>query len=183
MIVTELFIALFGGLYYGTKILREKSAAKASDATFKRASEIFDTLDCSTEDECNVINLLIKPDSRIKTLNTISYELKYVFGDDWISNYRPQTELPFKYISTFGDGDTGNPWWVAITVLLAKQGKLRRHLAIHSMWGDDNAIDIQKKTFDMIEKCIQKYHPEYHIVIVPDKCGYSKGFVRWNFQL
>ncbi len=161
----------------------EKSKAKANNAKFKSSLEIFKTLDCSAEDECNVINSLTKPDSRIKNLNTISDELKYVFGDNWISNYRPQTELPYKYISVLGRGDTGDPWWVAICLLIAKQGKLRRLLNWHSMWGDDKAIDVQKKTFDMIEKCIQEYHPKYHIFVVPDEYGCSKGFVKWNFEL
>lgn len=179
----ELFIALFGGLYYGTKILGEKSAVKASNARFKRASEIFDTLDCSTEDECNVINSLLEPKDRIVALNTISDELEYIFGDNWISKYKPETELPFKYINTFGGDMTGNPWWVAINVLIAKQGKLNRLLRTHSIWGTDDSVNVQKKTFDMIEKCIQKYHPEYYIVIVPDYYGCSKGYVRWNFEL
>lgn len=179
----ELFIALFGGLYYGTKILREKSATKVSDSKFRKASEIFETLHCSVEDECSVINSLMKPKDRVMTLNTISDELEYIFGDNWMSKYKPETELPFKYVSTFGSDRTGNPWWVAINVLLANQGKLNALLRTHSLWGTDDAVNIQKKTFDMIERCIQKYRPEYYIVIVPDNFGGSKGFVRWNFQL
>ena len=179
----ELFIALFGGLYYGTKILGEKSAAKASDARFKRSSAILDTMDCSTDDEINTFYLLTKPDSRMEALNTIADELRYIFGNDWASKYEPQKEFSYKYISLFADDHTGNQWWAAVYILLAKQQKLRRRLRLHSIWGDAEHVNIQKRTFDMIEKCIQKYHPEYHIVIVPDNYGGSKGFVRWNFEL
>lgn len=182
----ELFIALFGGLYYGTKILREKSALKASDARCKRTSEVLNTLCCDTFVECSVMNSLMKSDSRITVLNTIADELKYVFGDNWISHYKPKTELSFDYISTSKRFENGNPWWVAINILLAKQGKISRLMGMYSIKGSDESVDIQKKTLEIMEKCIQKYHPNYYVVITPDNSGYIsciKGNVRWDSHL
>lgn len=182
----ELFIALFGGLFYGTKILSEKSSLKASNARRKRRSEVLRSLFCDTATECRVIDSLAKSDSRFVVLNTIADELKYLFGDDWMDYYKPGIDLPSNYISTSKSYKTGLPWWMAENILVAKQGKISTLMCIRDLIGSDEAVDVQKKTLGIMEKYIQKYHPNYYLVITPDNSGYIscvKGYARWDCRL
>ncbi len=170
----EIFIALFGGLYYGTKILDDKAKSRAytnkrnfDEMCFGKVSADFETVFQAEE-------RLRNSETCGKALQSIESELRYVFGEHWRGKYE-------KRFMCFADS-RGDPWWVATQLLLAKDGKVAFTNSMHSLKGYPEMIDAQIRTFKMIEKEIQKEHPTYHIVIKPATSGGTNaGWITWEY--
>lgn len=127
----EFFIALFGGMYYGGKILSEKTDKKVLNA--KRST--YDSIRHSIINFDGIKKLEMEfRVNRLEILNELSDELKYILGDNYLDLYGKykfrdsvNNELDRKYHldslpSIFGQGRIENIWNLAFMVYLAKNG-------------------------------------------------------------
>lgn len=136
-IVFDLFLALFGGAYYATKISTDK--AQKRNAEFERENKTrsyneitSDYFAIKRDVETKYITALCNHNTRSQTLETISGELLQVYGTDWENAFK-KFNLPDPNVSRTQRAKKtasrecelllhrpGNPWWAALTILIAK---------------------------------------------------------------
>jgi hypothetical protein len=185
IILFDLLIALFGGAYYTSKISADKSARNYNAKRFQNGTEMFNEISSDGALDTQMIISLRNPETRWNLLNSICSELHEVFGNGWEDKYNSTANfVESKYYMQEFDDSRGNPWWVAHSILISKAGRVPILLRRHELHGSSEMIDIQIKTFRIIEREIKKVHPRYGIVITQTKnSGFGCGWINWNFDV
>ena len=201
----EFFIALFGGLFYGSVKVSDKEASKKHKRFMGSVAEWGQLLNDEREFD-NIIQQLVDKETRWILLDSIANNLEYIYGKNWREQFEYSEPL-------FGSGKhRWSIWEQAAQILLAKQGKLVRYrndggmqfgVALDFM--NDNERIVVLKVFQVIEQyirlSIRKNHPNYptpSLCYVPNRTfkmlenGKTEvnlngciacGKLRWSFEI
>lgn len=200
----NLFIALFGGLYYAGKYAEEKSKIKATASR----NQIFETIN-NTVNNYNVIQEN-KPRDMKKALSMveeIGEDLEFVFGKDWLDIYQKRRIFndfdSYKLLcSNYHPCDNATVdhrwtlWAIAYNIWLSKRGYItdteyfpQTHIdGINYMKDDypflvDNAKEIILKMFRVVEKNIQKKHPDLNLSLWMGTVDRNRHLITWNYRI
>lgn len=157
----DFFESLFGGAFWIGKCINEKHKKNVYENRRCKASAITNMIRATAEQE-EYIKKELLANSRFEFLKSISSELSEVYGDNWSEYFVDISEFDIQY------QHIEYPWGAAFHILLAKQGiKPRMFSTFYSLIGDESITARKIKVCELIEKNIQKYHPELKMVFVP----------------
>lgn len=184
-IMFEIFIAVFGGLYYGIRILSGKAISISHQLSRTYANGSFENIEADLETVFMAGDILWDEKTKEEILHEFEPEMAYILGENWREKY--------KFVLNLGTSETahnlffhsindsrGDPLWIAKELLLAKEGKIDFKERLHKLVGSPEMIDRQIKTFKVIEREIQKTHPSCKIKIIPPNYKYDSGWIRWE---
>lgn len=161
------FGGLFGGLYYAGRILNEKAEKKL----YEKRRYDYQLIDDQIKYPIGNSSEYEPPKNRDEfwiMAESISGDLKYIFGDRW------RTEINYPLISNYpaicmeyeSRGIFTHPLQVVYEVWLSKKGKLsilrqrRFHLAGFVYANNEETRGIVLRACEIIEKNLQEAHPE-----------------------
>lgn len=206
----DLFLALFGGAYYSGRIGAEKRRKRFAEMDRESKDESYNAITSDyfvikRDIETKYMNALTDLRTRDQTLESISTELCQVYGRDW-SAFIQKFNLPDPNCSTSKSSNAkkecylmlhrpGNPWWAALTILIAKNerkvldcfGDLTAHaFGVFEFVFNENSSseeqDYPVKVMKIVEQYIKSEHPDYYILVDREqKNGYVHVFTSWNF--
>lgn len=162
----EFLIALFGGFIYYGLISSEKSIEYNNKKKEKEDAKFRESILCSLDEDAEIIKSLIKGDKsqQMETLDTISDELKEVFGEGWKKYYLGSSDDWSTMFVT-------EPWGMSYYILASKNGKLPAAGGVSPYGLGHNMQEERRwqviKTFEIVERNMQKEHPEMRLVFVP----------------
>ena len=206
----DLFLALFGGAYYSGKIGAEKRRKRFAkierESKDKSYNEITsDYFVINRDIETKYKNALISLETRDQTLESISTELYQVYGQDWSDFFKkfnlPDPNCSSSKLSSAKECNImlhkpGNPWWAALTILIAKNEKRALEcfgysITAHSfgewefVFNESSSFEEQErpvKVMKIVEQYIKAEHPDYYILVDREQeNGYIHIFTSWNF--
>lgn len=160
----ELLIALFGGIFYYGVISSEKAIEYNDKKTEREKAKFRESISLTLEEarELNIEFLEGDRDYQMRVLESISEELTEVFGENWKEYYLGSS----RYCSTI---NVYEPWGMAYHILASKKGKLTGIVSSYSL-GHNMQEERRRqviKTFEIVERNMQKEHPEMRLVFVP----------------
>ena len=146
----EIFIALFGGLFYGNKYLNEKSRLKAFNEQQKEYSLIRDNIEAkyvaSYELEKWAKSFILSGKHFEDICNWLSEDFQYVLGSDWKKKLRIPPNLMLY------SGLSNHINWV-YHLILAKRGKIDHGVPSYGYdIGGLNEKDMNIKFAECIER-------------------------------
>lgn len=186
----DLFLALFGGLYWGNKYAQDRRAGRQREQKRKAYNEIQ--------------NQIVAPVNYPRPKNSdefwimaeeISDDLKFIFGQNWRSRLNYVLLSPYDYIRLCGNTVSGtfrHNIGIAYEVWLSSKGYisfLRNKYCFAfigeqpPLYDDKNSEDnsqIALRAFERIEKNLQKSHPDLSLKLytVPDR----KYDLKWGHE-
>lgn len=173
------FTALFGGLYYGRKYLKEKSKdnnanKRISDYNILRA-DIESRLSANYLEEKQTKEYILSGDNFEEICEKFSSDFEFVFGKLWREALqippRPPVLDPkvYKKDATSFYIPNNHIYWV-YAILLASQGKIdHRMLSNGYLIGGIEDSDIHIKFAQRIEKYLCIYNPSVTLVLERQK--------------
>lgn len=185
----EIFIAFFGGLYYLSVILGGKLRASASRAERNYDEKCFKNIVAELNTSFRVGDMIwADKDERFEgIIQTIEPDFTYALGENWRERYARSIEMSAWSRNSLSRAITdgrGDPMWVAEQIILAKQGKIDLGEMMHQIQGSPQMQEVQLRTFEIIEREIQKIYPNCKIVISkrnPNSAS-DGGWIKWKFD-
>ena len=181
------FAGLFGGLYYTGKILNERAENKLYEKRRNDYKSIADQIICPLGyDEYKA------PRTREAfwiMAESISEDLKYVFGENWRAEVNFPLILNYDLVCTEQEsrGMFTHPLQVVYEIWLSKKGKIswlrsrRFHLAGFVYANNEETRGIVLRACEIIEKNLQEAHPELPLRLrVKDGCEYLLEWEHWT---
>ena len=194
------FAALFGGAYLAGRSIRDAALDSAIEARNKRYREIVnnltdDKLEYQMRGEMDWKRRYGAPplsdvmEKRWKMLREIpNQDLTYVFGENWEAMFtKERVFLPY---STGGITDAfGSIWEIAFNLWLSQKNLISsRHTSyyntrfiIYGLPEEMSKTQVSLRACKIIERNIQKTHPEYFMCVNPIKD--KEHQLTWNFWL
>lgn len=185
----EFFIALFGGLFYGGKMVQESSNNRAFDKhmdVVRDWDNLLGTNGFHSKAAMDIENKLQNPKERAELLETIKDEMEFVFGDAW------RYDLPPYKNSADTVSITESPWGLIYRILLSKEGQLGFGDTTYNFWWcfDEMLIKRIIKACIIIERNIKQYYPELSLLYMPNSYFGGQpgsilrnGEIRWSYAI
>lgn len=172
-------IVLIGGAYWVYKFIDEKANEEVAQKFQENADEINQKITASRAEEEYIKNVLKSNGSRWDALNSISSELRQIYGTEWKKYFIDLSNFESEYTMIYF------PWGKAYHLLLSKSGKIPSLFAAKYQLGGvgDERMKYIIKTCQCIEKNIQLYYPELRILFVPGKQTYVKDGCKFYSEL
>ena len=79
----DLFLALFGGAYYISKIKQDKRSTKDYDNHHKSSKNLRANVCCSAHEDLNLRSMLRDPAQKEDILSFVSSDLSNIYGCNW----------------------------------------------------------------------------------------------------
>ena len=154
---------IFGG-YIAWKLIDDRATKEALDDFMNKEERINNDIKLSSSESDYIASQIKSFDTRIMVLEEISDELEEIYGENWREIFE---NLPYRQTQTLTlDYDCG----IAFHILCSKKGKLPKLFSDwYEMIGNEEVREKKIKTCKIIEKNIQKVHPELEIVFMPGK--------------
>ena len=167
----EFFLALFGGIYWGSKCINEKHQKRKYNYSKKQSRIIDESITATKEEEINLKNSLLS-ENRLELLQSIAPELSEIYGDTWYREFSDTSDFDTQY------NWIEYPWGTAFNLLLAKKGlKPRMSGYYYDLSGGGDITERKVKVCKLIEKNIQTLHPELRMIFIPG----NKSFDDYTF--
>ena len=160
------------------KLIDDRATKEAHDIFWNKMEQIDAEIKLSSKESDYIANQIKSPDTRIVVLEEISDELEEIYGKNWREIFR---NLPYRQTQTITlDYDCG----IAFHILCSKKGKLPKLFSDwYEMMGNEEVREKKIKTCKIIEKNIQKVHPELEIVFMPGKKILPDKSIRYYTEL
>lgn len=168
---------IFGG-YVAWKLIDDRATKEVYDNFRDRTERIANDIKLPSKESEYIEKQIKSPDTRIMVLEEISDELEELYGENWREIFG---NLPYRQTQTITlDYDCG----VAFHILCSKKGKLPKLFSDwYKLMGNEEVIDRKIKACKIIEKNIQKIHPELEMVFMPGKKVISNKNVKFYTEL
>lgn len=163
------FVALFGGMYYGGRLLYEKSVAKSHDDFRDYVRRIDEMITAPIEVERQGEDIFLRRINLEETLDSMSDDMQFVFGDNWKSlffDFDPPCRLDFtSYVMGF-DSIFHIAYWLWITKRGYSHGTCHHITGINPYFPiaeikDEFRAEIAIKACFIMERNMQRAHPKY----------------------
>lgn len=170
----EIFIVLFGGIYYGCKAIHHHNRKRKEEKFDLDRKRINDLLRPSKKEINEIEYVLRDPVKRWELIDTIKEELMEIYGLSWKRELMHSAE---------GYGTWSiyeQPWGIAYNIILSKIGKVTnsRYPLVDILRPYQRQRII--KMCQMIEKNIQTTYPELKIVFIPNPTSEYVGDLCWS---
>lgn len=179
----DLFLALFGGAYYTSKIKQDKRSSKIYDNYHNFGEEIREKICCSVHEDLNLRSLLRDSEKANEALSFISKELSDIYGDNW----REKIKANNFFIGNWSQGSNSGIWNVVLLLYCAK--KLHKSAFNHDyvfLSNTNNDVEL-RMALRIVEKEIQSIYPERHLVCIkkllfPNDIRFVQNILIWDFD-
>lgn len=136
----EIFILLFGGIYFGIKYINDKNKAKESENKLKemqiRREYIQNKYCADMETSLKIKEYILCGEHFNEICDTFESDFQYVFGDDWREKLRIPPKPPILDPKIYKSDaysflmPINHIYWV-YHLMLAKEGKIDRNVVFH----------------------------------------------------
>lgn len=187
----SLFFVLFVGGFWLIRIIDDKTETECYQKEVEEIAKVREELKAPISLENDISEHLRDKTFRMESLRQISAELKEVYGENWISEFK----------GTYSEDNywMADPWSIAFHLILAKKGLLPSIYSYKLGYKSEQLRKIQIHTCHIIEKLMQQKHPalDLKLLFVPEITynGYGKnarkiyreevyrGKLIWNFEV
>ena len=157
------FFLFLIGVYLLIKYTEDKADDNANKAREKLIAETELKIRATYGMETKLEEALVKEDTRWKTLDYISDELREVYGDEWKSRFREDAVVESISVDILC---ISRPYGVAFNILLAKHGKIP-NLTFQYDLGGVREVEFAVKGCQIVERCMQEMYPDMKMVYGP----------------
>lgn len=157
------FFLFLIGVYLLIKYTEDKADDNANKAREKLIAETELKIRATYGMETKLEEALVKEDTRWKTLDYISDELREVYGDEWKSRFREDAVVESISVDILC---ISRPYGVAFNILLAKHGKIP-NLTFQYDLGGVREVEFAVKGCQIVERCMQEMYPDMKMVYRP----------------
>lgn len=187
----SLFFVIFVGGFWLFKIIDDKAETECHQKEVIKVTEIRNELKVPISLENDISAYLRDEVLRMESLRQISAELKEIYGENWISEFRGTYSEDHYWMA--------DPWSIAFHLILAKKGLLPSIYSYKLGYKSEQLRKIQIHTCHIIENLMRQKHPtlDLKLVFVPGMTysGYGKnihkiyyeevyrGKLIWNFEV
>lgn len=164
-------IVLVGGVYWIYKYIDEKTNEEIVQKHQDNASKINKKITASRSEEDFIKSALKNKETRWEMLNSISYELNEIYGDNWKKHFQNDSRFESEYMMITSS------WGKAYHLLLSKNGKIPNLFATSYQLGGVGNERMQYiiRTCKCIEKNIDAFTPGLKILFVPERKMIESG--------
>lgn len=172
-------IVLIGGAYWTYKFIDEKVDEEIAKKYSYNSAEINKKIMATRGEEDSIKYALKNIETRWQMLNSISDELREIYGIDWRKHFQEDSKFESEYSMIYF------PWGKAYHLLLSKRGRIPCLFSSTYQLGGvgDERMNYIIKTCQCIERNIRIYYPELKIMFVPGKRTHVKDGCEYYAQL
>lgn len=168
------FTALFGGLYYGGKYLKEKAKDNEANRRINNnkilRADIESKFSASLQEERQAKEYILSGDNFEMICEKFSNDFEFVFGSQWkdILDIPPKPTYRIPVAGRYTNHDISLPcnhiYWV-YSLLLASQGKIDRWRLLQGLLVGKANYNMSIKFAQCIEKHLRKYDSSIMLVL------------------